>query len=212
MQAYKAVYKDMHSQFGDQPVYEMGKTYIFPIAERGHGGYHAAEDPLFCLNFIDPSQGRYFLVELQGRLDAAGCNAGADSAAAAERLTLLRELSVEEMLWRSMQYRLNWAKLPVQGDVRGERCMTVTRDDGQKVCATGTRCVAVAHTPDSTAVAAGDNALAIAEAPGSTAEACGYRSLAVAFGAGTSAKTKNGAWLLTINPDAPEGQQLTWEH
>lgn len=212
MQAYKAVYKDMHSQFGNQPVYEMGKTYIFPIAERGYGGYHAAEDPLFCLNFISPAEGRYFLVELQGRLDAAGCNAGADSAAAAERLTLLRELTVEEMLWRSMQYRLNWAKLPVHGDVRGERCMTVTRDDGQKVKANGNRCVAVAHTTGSTAEAAGDNALAIAEAPGATAEACGYRSLAVAYGADTTAKAKNGAWILRINPDAPEGEQIQWEH
>jgi len=212
MIAYKAVNKDLSSNFGNKPVYEMGKTYIFPLAERGYGGYHAAEDPLFCLNFIRPAEGRYFKVELQGRLDAAGCNAGADTAAAAERLTLLKELTVEEMLWLSMQYRLNWAKLPVHKDISGQRVMSVTNKDGQEIKVTGSRCVAVAHTPGSTASVHGDHGLAIAEAPGATAEASGYNSLIVAYGKDTIAKAKNGAWVLRIDPEAPQNEQITWTH
>ena len=73
MISFKAVHKDMSSSYGNKPVYEIGKTYVFPLASRGVGGFHAAEDPLFCLNFIPPEDARYFKVELQGRLDAAGC-------------------------------------------------------------------------------------------------------------------------------------------
>ncbi len=210
MIAFKAVYQDMSSQFGDKPVYEMGKTYIFPIAEIGRGGFHAAEDPLFCLNFIPPDKGRYFKVELQGRLDTAGGVAGADSAAAAERLTLLEELTVEQMLWYSMKYRLAWAKLPVHKNANGERVMAVTDKADGLIEASGTKCVAVAQGKDSTAKACGPDSLAIAEGPGSKACATGYRALAVAFGREASLVIGPGTWGLRIIPDAPPEGQLAW--
>lgn len=211
MISFKAVHKDMSSSFGDRPVYEMGKTYVFPYAARGCGGFHAAEDPLFCLNFIPPEDARYFKVELQGRLDAAGCaTAGADSAAAAEKLTLLEELTVEQMLWHAMLYRLSWAKLPVNGDVRGERSMTIADKQGRTVTADGTRCVAVAKADGSTAVAKGYNCLAIAEGKGTTATAEGNQSLVVTYGKDATGIARYGAWHLHLDPDAEPGKQAIW--
>lgn len=211
MISFKAVHKDMSSSFGDRPVYEIGKTYVFPYASRGVGGYHAAEDPLFCLNFIRPEEARYFKVELQGRLDAAGCaTAGADSAAAAEKLTLLEELTVEQMLWHAMLYRLSWAKLPVYKDVTGERTMAIAAKAGQSVHARGTRCVAVAKGKNSSAEADGYNCLAIAEGEGSSATAQGSESLVVTFGKSTTGTTKWGAWHLHLDPEAEPGKQAIW--
>lgn len=211
MISFKAVHKDMSSHYGNQPVYEIGKTYVFPFARRGFGGYHAAEDPLFCLNFIRPEEARYFKVELQGRLDAEGCaTAGADSAAAAEKLTLLEELTVEQMLWHAMLYRLSWAKLPVYEDVNGERTMAIAAKAGQSVRANGTRCVAVAKGKNSTAEANGNNSLAIAEGEGSSATANGSQSLVVTFGKGTTGTTKWGAWHLHLDPNAEPGKQAVW--
>lgn len=210
MISFKAVHKDMSSSFGNKPVYEIGKTYVFPLASRGVGGFHAAEDPMFCLNFIKPEEAKYFKVELQGRLDAAGCTAGADSAAAAEKLTLLEELTVEQMLWHAMLYRLSWAKLPVYKDVSGERTMAIAAKVGQSVRATGTRCVAVAKGKSSSAEADGYNVLAIAEGEGSSATASGSQSLVVTFGKGTTGTTKYGAWHLHLDPDAEPGKQAVW--
>lgn len=210
MISFKAVHKDMSSSFGNKPVYEIGKTYVFPLAQRGVGGFHAAEDPMFCLNFIRPEEARYFKVELQGRLDAAGCTAGADSAAAAEKLTLLEELTVEQMLWHAMLYRLSWAKLPVYKDVNGERTMAIATKVGQSVRATGTRCVAVAKGKNSSAEADGYNCLAIAEGEGSSATASGSQSLVVTFRKGTTGTTKYGAWHLHLDPDAKPGKQAVW--
>ena len=213
MISYKAVHKDMSSSFGDKPVYEVGKTYIFPYAERGRGGYHAAEDPLFCLNFIPPSEGRYFKVELQGRLDAEGCaTTGADSAAAAEKITLLEELNVEQMLWHAMLYRLSWAKLPVNHDVDDERAMTIADKKGKTVSAHGMRCVAVAKGADSTANASGEYALAIAEGENATATADGHLSLVVTYGKSAKGIRKRGAWHLHLDPDAEPGKQAVWIH
>lgn len=210
MISFKAVHKDMSSSFGNKPVYEIGKTYVFPLACRGVGGFHAAEDPLFCLNFIRPEEARYFKVELQGRLDAAGCTAGADSAAAAEKLTLLEELSVEQMLWHAMLYRLSWAKLPIYKDVSGERTMTIAAKAGQSVRASGTRCVAVAKGKNSSAEADGYNCLAIAEGEDSSATAKGSQSLVVTFGKGTTGTAKYGAWHLHLDPEAEPGKQAVW--
>lgn len=206
MIAYKAVHKDMHSDYGERPVYQTGVRYTYPAAQRGAAGFHAAEDPLFCLSFIRPDQGRYFRVELQGELDAGGCEEY-DTATAATSITFLEELSVEQMLWESLRYRLAWAK---KGS--GERSMTVARRPGQTVTAQGRRSVAVAQGPATTAIASGQHSLAIAEGAGATATAHGEGTLAVAYGKDATASATHGAWVLLIDPTAPAGRQLKAIH
>ena len=205
MIAFKATYKDMSSHFGDCPVYEVGKTYKVNLAARGLTGFHAAEDPIFCLNFIRPEEGRYFKVELGGRLDPDGPKS---TAASATMITFLEEMTVEQMLWYSMKHRLDWSKPPQKENAYKEREAVITTGKNQKVSATANRSVAIADHEGSTATASGYNSLAIAEKPGCTARATGSGSLAVAFGPGTSAEKSPGAWAIHINPDAPAGKQV----
>ena len=207
MIAYKAVYKNMSSSYGNQPVYRTGVTYAFPAATRGMAGFHAAEDPLFCLSFISPSEGRYFKVELQGEIDPDGCASnGGTTAAAATHITFLEELSVEKMLWTSLQYRLAWAK---SKDHRNTRTLLISNRKGQTVTADGSRSVAVANKANAVAIAQGCSCVAIAEGPNTRAEAYGNDALAVAYGKDSDLKVGRGAWGLRIDPTAPAGKQLT---
>lgn len=213
MLAFKAVHKDMSSNFGEKPTYEIGKTYHFPTAARGLSGFHAAEDPIFCLGFIPPEQGRYFKVEIQGRTDPdGGAGANGQGAVAGTSITFLQELTVEQMLWYSMRYRLAWAKNPVHENTSGERAMGVCSRKGQSITVHGNRCVAVAGKEGCSATAHGSNALAVAEAPGATASVSGSNALGVAYGRDAKAEGHNGAWILIIDPAAAPEKQLRWQH
>lgn len=203
MIAYKAVHKDLSSSYGNQPVYELGKTYTFPAASRGAAGFHAAEDPIFCLNFIRPEEGRYFKVELQGEMDPDGCTDGGSTAAAATSITFLEELTVEQMLWASLQYRLSWAKT----NTNSGRHIEISKRKGQTVLADKTRCIAVANKTGTTAIANGCSTLAIAEGPDTKAEAHASDALAVAYGKDSNIRVSYG-WGLRIDPNAPAGKQL----
>ncbi len=205
MIAFKATYKDMSSHFGDCPVYEVGKTYKVNLAARGLAGFHAAEDPIFCLRFIPPEQGRYFKVELGGRLDPDGPES---TAASATMITFLEEMTVEQMLWYSMKYRLDWSKPHQKENATHDRETVITTRKEQQVTASGRRSVAIADHENCTATASGYNSLAIAEKPGSTARATGSDSLAVAFGPDTTAEKSTCAWAIRIDPDAPAGKQV----
>lgn len=198
MIAYKAVHKDMHSEFGNQPVYEVGRTYRFPLAARGVGGFHAAEDPLFCLGFIPPNRGRYLKVDLSGSLDASGC-ANGDTAAAATTMTILEELSVEQMLWEAVRYRFAWACKTVtdKKEVTGERLLAIA-DKIPSVSVTGERCIAYAKGTDTCAKACGRHCLAVAEGKGATAEVSGHDAIALAF-PGAKASVSKGGYLLRVD-------------
>ncbi len=204
MIAFKAVNKDMTPNVGKNITYQIGKTYIFPMAQRAAGGFHAAEDPMFCLNFIKPQNGRYFKVELQGRLDAAGGPiAGGDTAAAAEKITLLQELTVPQMLWHSLQYRLMWTNKQRTESSNDSNLLCVALKDNQTVISRGQHCIAVAKGKNSTAIAEGYKGTAIAEGDGAHCEA---RELAVAFGRNTTAVSKYGYAIRIIPDETPENQ------
>lgn len=216
MKAYKAIQANYKGTATD-PAFEVGKTYTRECTGRhmsnGSGGFYAAEDPLFCLSFHTPeSGGRYHEVELSGMLDTSGIHDKQYTSwnyteVAASTMTVGRELSVEEMVWRSFEYRREWCTAESSRDTGEERtcAMSGTR---KSILATGDKSVAISSREDGKARVTGLRSAAAAEGTGGTAVADGPHSIALALGPLCRARGCRGSWLLlTDRTDYMDGKK-----
>ena len=106
MLAYKGFNADLTCTCGrGRFQYEIGKTIKESKSKCRNSGAHCAEYPLECLRWYPLGCGnRYFLVEASGSLDELG---GTDTQLACTEITLLKELSLRELVGHAMMYMVN---------------------------------------------------------------------------------------------------------
>lgn len=107
MKAYKGFNKDMTSLRGFH--YKEGETYYEKCAILGVIGFHACEDPMDCLEIYNPSNSVYHEVELDG-VAYYPTNGIDNTARAGTKITIGRELSLDEIINLSIEYRKNNGK------------------------------------------------------------------------------------------------------
>ncbi len=101
MRAFKAFNKNMTCTLGKGTFkYELGKTYTEDRAQAHNTGFHSAEYILDCLNYYNLQNCRICEVEAAGDIDEDGD----DTKIASTRITLIRELSREEIVLEAMKY------------------------------------------------------------------------------------------------------------
>lgn len=85
--------------------YEVGGHYEEDKAELCHSGFHACEYPLDCFNYYRPSTSEYCTVEMDGldesKEDDIG---GGQSKRAAKKISIVRKLTLGEMIANSIYY------------------------------------------------------------------------------------------------------------
>lgn len=101
MRAFKAFNKDMTCTLGKGKYqYRIGGTYTEDRAQAHQTGFHAAEYVLDCLTYYNFNTCRICEVEATGDIDEDGDN----TKIACTHLTVLRELSREEVILEAMRY------------------------------------------------------------------------------------------------------------
>lgn len=102
MIAYKGFNSDLTCTLGQgRYQYEVGKTFREPKSKCINSGLHCAEYPPDVFSYYPIGCGnRYFLVEAGGHIDEDAL----DSKVACTEMTLLRELSIREMLHETVAY------------------------------------------------------------------------------------------------------------
>lgn len=101
MRAFKAFNKDMTCTLGKgRYQYRIGGTYLEDRAQAHQTGFHAAEYILDCLSYYNFNSCRICEVEAAGDIDEDGSN----TKIACTNLTILRELSKEEVILEAMRY------------------------------------------------------------------------------------------------------------
>lgn len=197
--AYKAFFPGLKGMFDFQ--YELDKTYTSHNDGIGRHGFHAAANPMFCLQFITPEQGgEYALVQLDGAIDRGGVTTEnvnkANSAITGESIRIERMMSVEDMLFAHFTLRLAHAH-------EKDYLVRATSSSYNLARAQGDRCTCIADAEDAVAQASGYEAVAIAAGPSSIAIATGQGSLAVALGEGAYASGDKGSYLLLADWNRP---------
>ena len=140
MIAYKGFHRDLTCTMG-RGVFQFheGETVREDASKCARSGFHCAEDPLDCFSYYPPGGGnRYFQVEAGGSLDEDG----RDSKIACTELTLVRELTVRQMVALGMMYMV---RCPMRKWERDNGCVTVQRDTA--VCG-GAGAIAIARGPE----------------------------------------------------------------
>jgi hypothetical protein len=108
MKAYKGFDKDLKCR-GFQ--FEVGKVYESDGAIRcGDKGFHACDNPLDCFDYYAPAESRYFEVDCDGKIDRTGADDG-DTKFAAQKIKLVRELSLAELAIEAKNYIDEQAKI-----------------------------------------------------------------------------------------------------
>ena len=102
MLAFKAFNRDMTCTLGKGVFkYEIGKTYEENKAQAHNTGFHCAEYVLDCLNYYSLDSCRICAVEAEGDIDEDG----SDTKIACTKLTILRELTTEEIVFEALKYQ-----------------------------------------------------------------------------------------------------------
>lgn len=195
MKAYKGFNKDMTCR-GFQ--YEEGETYNKKVAILGQIGFHAYEDPMDCLDSYDPRYSVYHEVELDG-VAYYPTNGIDNTARVATKITIGRELSLDEMINLSIEYRKNNGK--------AERSVTFTTKDIDVafnkwykilVLATGYGSAAVATGFGGRALATGYETTALSTGCDGMASADNYFNSAITPGMHGIVKGKKGSALFCV--------------
>lgn len=101
MKAYKGFTKDLRATLGKGRAYKPHEVVVEEKSKCFREGLHCAEDPLDCFNYYPLNENNVFwLVEAGGSLDEDG----SDTKIACTELTLVRELSVKELVGHAMMY------------------------------------------------------------------------------------------------------------
>lgn len=108
MKAFKGFTKDLTATLGRGIFqFEPGKTYKEENAKCANTGFHCAENILDCLNYYpDIDNSVYYIVEAAGDIheDAS------DTRIACTEITLLKQLSVEEIVFYAMDFIIKHPK------------------------------------------------------------------------------------------------------
>ena len=102
MKAFKAFHKNMTCTLGKGTFrYKIGETYTEDRAQAHQTGFHCAEYVLDCLSYYRLDNCRICEVEAEGDIDEDG----RDSKIACTKITIIRELSIEEIVFEAMKYQ-----------------------------------------------------------------------------------------------------------
>ena len=180
--AYKGMNADMTCR-GKQ--YEIGKTYMEPVAKRCEAGMHACENPLDVLHYYKPDgKSRFFEVECSGDISQED---GKDSKLACTELKVTGEINLAKIL-----------KLGAEATIK--RVNKKVEEAKSKTLA-GNYSVGSAAGNYSVGSAAGDSSVGSAAGDSSRAEALGKDSIAVANGVHSQARGAMGCYLVLIEYD-----------
>ena len=173
--AYKGMNADMTCR-GKQ--YEVGKTYMEPVANCCKAGMHACENPLDVLRYYKPDgKSRFFEVECSGDISRGD---GKDSKLACTELKVTGEINLTKIL-----------KLGAEATIKRVNKKIEEAKDKSKTAA----------GDSSVGSAAGDYSVGSAAGYYSRAEALGEDSIAVANGAHSKARGAIGCYLVLTEYD-----------
>lgn len=115
MRAYKMFEADMTCTKGRGVFqYEVGKTYREEEANCRKNGFHCAENPLDCLNYYsDLNRSVCCEVEAGGSIDEDDN----DSKISCTEITILRRLSLQEVVMAAAMYMIEHPKMPLNRHV-----------------------------------------------------------------------------------------------
>ena len=180
MRGYKGFDKDLKCR-GKQ--YEAGKTYEEDDAVLCESGMHFCERPLDCFAYYPPADSRYCVVEAE---EATEPHDG-DSKRAAKKLTVAREVSIQELAEAAAIY------------ADGEHGAGFA---DSSVCVRQTDRGAATSTGDySAAMNTGDQSAAMNTGYHSAAQVTGADSIAIATGFRGKASGELGGWLFLAERD-----------
>ena len=189
--AYKGMNADMTCR-GKQ--YEIGKTYMEPVAKRCEAGMHACENPLDVLHYYKPDgKSRFFEVECSGDISQED---GKDSKLACTELKVTGEINLAKILKLGAEATIKRVNKKV------EEAKSKTLAGNYSVgSAAGNYSVGSAAGYSSVGSAAGDSSVGSAAGDSSRAEALGKDSIAVANGVHSQARGAMGCYLVLIEYD-----------
>lgn len=141
MLAYKGFNKDLICTLGKgQYQYEIGKTFKESKAKCVAAGLHCAEYPADCFTYYPIGNGnRYFLVEAGGHIDEDA----RDSKIACTEMTLLQELTIQDMMYATIEYLFAHPHRPFEHRSEG----VVVAKDEAKLTKNGGFCIAFGKDP-----------------------------------------------------------------
>ena len=155
--------------------FEIGKTYEVAGAVRAcRNGFHACEYPLSVFDYYAPATSRFALVELEGATDAEG------DKIAAQKMTVIRELTHFEMIDAAIKYTLARTTLEEGATASGDQGAATASGYQGAATASGTRGAATASGYAGRVSGAEGNALFVVER--GEWDGKGYPILSVACG------------------------------
>ncbi len=216
--AYKGMNADMTCR-GKQ--YEIGKTYMEPVAKRCEAGMHACENPLDVLHYYKPDgKSRFFEVECSGDISQED---GKDSKLACTELKVTGEINLAKILKLGAEATIKRVNKKVEeaksktlagnysvgsaagnysvGSAAGDSSVGSAAGYYSVGSAAGNYSVGSAAGYSSVGSAAGDSSVGSAAGDSSRAEALGKDSIAVANGVHSQARGAMGCYLVLIEYD-----------
>lgn len=141
MLAYKGFNQDLTCTLGSgRYQYKVGKTFKTTKAKCVSTGLHCAEYPPDCFSYYPMGNGnRYFLVEAGGHIDEDAH----DSKIACTEMTLLEELSIQDMMYATVEYIFAHP----QRDFKHKSSGIVVNPDEAILDKDGGFCIAVGKNP-----------------------------------------------------------------
>ena len=186
MKGYKGFDKDWKFR-GKQ--YAAGRTETEEDAALCKSGLHFCTFPLDCFAYYPPASSRYGVVEAE---DVSG-EQGEDSKRAAKRLTVIREIGLEEMIEDSVRYILEKAGNTEELAANtGDRSAATNKGNRSAATNTGYQSAATNTGYRSAATNTGDR---------STAAVSGKSSVAISTGRESKAKGALGCGIVLCEYD-----------
>lgn len=145
---YKGFDKNMQCR-GFQ--YEVGKEYKTDDAVACETGFHACEYPLDVLNYYDPAESRYAVVEQSGKISKSG----EDTKVASTKIKIVAEIGIAGLVKAAIEYIKTRAKEEPGGHATGDQGAASATGNQGAASATGYRGAASATGKAGVALAAG---------------------------------------------------------
>ena len=195
MKGYKGFDKDWKFR-GKQ--YAAGRTETEEDAALCKSGLHFCTFPLDCFAYYPPASSRYGVVEAE---DVSG-EQGEDSKRAAKRLTVIREIGLEEMIEDSVRYILEKAGNTEELAANtGDRSAATNKGNRSAATNTGDWSAATNTGNWSAATNTGYRSAATNTGDRSTAAVSGKSSVAISTGRESKAKGALGCGIVLCEYD-----------
>ena len=203
MKMYKGFDKNMKCR-GFQ--YEIGGTYETDEAEICKLGFHACENPLDVLQYYDPANSRFCLVDLDANSDTSD-----DSKRVGRKIHIEAEIGINGLISAGVKFILEHIKSDSAQEYNTGDCSAATNtgyrsaatNTGYRSAATNTgNYSAATNTGDrSAATNTGDCSAATNTGNYSAATVSGDDSIAFVSGYQSKAKGAKGCWLVLTERD-----------